>query len=452
MKILLIFPPNVHVIEPFKSAKQMPPPIVIGFPLGLAYLASVLEAHNHEVNLLDACYDNLDMTQITHKISDFKPDVVGISVYTPLAKTAVEIARIAKLYGARVIGGGPHATFDAQNLLDNYDFDHIVKGEGETAFLDLVEGRTKDKIIEYPFNKDLDSLPLPAYHLVDFKRYIVPQLLPNAVSIMSSRGCSHHCAFCCQLQGRWRTRSPQNIISEIKYLLNKYDSIKSLQFYDDNFSYSKERVFELCELLIKHNFNKYMWSCQVRVDQITKEMLLIMKRAGCVKVSYGVESGSPVIQKSIHKGISLDRVKEAFKMTKKVGIERLAYFMIGNPGETCDTIKQSIRFAKRLKSTSTLWIIAQVYPGTELAKKSPPIDYVKYLYQPEVERTSSFTHPCVPVFEQEGLDRETLKKLQKKILRQFLIHHSIQNFWVYVRHFLQSPLNALRYWRLLYND
>ena len=450
MKVLLIFPPNVNTIEPFKSAKQSPPPIVLGFPLGLGYLASVLEQNGIEVSILDACFDpTITMCDIKHRIEDYKPDVVGISVYTPLAKTAIKIAQIAKKYGITVVGGGPHATFDAENLLNNYHFDHIVKGEGETGFLDLLQGKTKERIIQNPLIEDLDTLPLPAYHLVDFQRYIVPQLLPNAVSIMSSRGCSHHCTFCCQLMGKWRTRSSKNVVEEIEYLLNHYEDIRSFQFYDDNFTLNKSRVIELCELLIKKSLNKYMWSCQVRVDQITKDLLELMKKAGCVKVSYGVESGSPTILKNIHKGISLEKVRETFEMTKKVGIERLAYFMIGNPGETKESIQESVYFAKSLKSTSTLWIIAQVYPGTELAKKQPH-DFVNYLYHPEVNRVSSFTHPCVPVFEQEGLDRETLKTIQTKILREFLFHHSFQNFWVYLRHFFRSPINALRYFRLLY--
>jgi len=474
MKVLLISPPNVHVIEPFCRANKTPPPLAVNFPLGLGYLAAILEKNQFKVEILDACYENdITIEVIEKKIKEFHPDIVGLSVYTALAKTAVKIAQITKEIDSKikVIAGGPHATYDYKNLLTNYPVDFVVLGEGELTFLELlnklrnnetdfesVKGIAfmKDKVYatdKRPPIENLDSLPYPARHLVDFKKYInSPHLLPNAAYIVSSRGCSHQCVFCSQshFQKKWRPRSPENVIEEMKYLLKTYDDIKSFQFFDDNFTFKKDRVINICELIIKNNLQKYKWNCLARVDQVDLEMMQLMKQAGCEKISFGVESGSPQVLKNIHKGISLDRIKEAFNLASRVGIESMAFFMIGNPGETEETITESIKFARKLKSTSTLFGITQVYPGTGLAEKSPQINFIEYIYEPEINNSSPFIHPCVAAFEQPGLDREKLKLIQKGILKKFLIYHSFRNFKTYLKHFIRSPINSLKYASLLF--
>ena len=433
MKIMLIMPPNPYT------------PLAFGFPIGLGYLGSVLENEGHEVRLLDALYDKLSIDDVVRKVKSFSPEYVGISVYTALARPAVELAKRIKSLGIKTVAGGSHATYDSETLKSQ--FDSVIIGEGERNFVDLIYGRKQDNLLI----DDLDTIPFPAYHLVDFQKYIKADLLPNAVSIMSSRGCSHRCAFCAQshFQRRWRSRSPPNVIKEMKFLLNKYQKIQSFQFYDDNFTLDQERVYQMCDMIIKNRLNKFQWCCLARVDQVTEPLLKRMKEAGCRKISYGVESSSPVVLKNIRKGLSLEKVKAAFSLTSSQGMESLAFFMIGNPGDTQDTINKSIRFAKSLRSTSSLWSIAQVYPGTELAKLSGITDFLGYVYQPEITNPSPFTHPFVPVFTQPGLDRETLKKLQKKILKQFLFHHSIRNFATYFRHFVQSPKDAYNYMRML---
>jgi anaerobic magnesium-protoporphyrin IX monomethyl ester cyclase len=474
MRVLLIFPPDVHAIDPFKKANAVHSPWIIKFPIGLGYLAAILEKDAFEISIYNACSEkNITFEMIKEKIIDYNPDVIGIAVvYTALAKTSVKIAQIAKETNPRIIvvAGGPHATYDYENLLNNYPVDFVILGEGEISFLELLNKlRNNDNDFEsvkgiaflrdrvcitekrFPI-ENLDSLPYPARHLVDFRKCIKNELLPNAVSIMTSRGCSHSCAFCSLTHffRRWRPRRPQNVIDEMKYLLKAYENIKSFQFYDDNFTFNQERVIELCELIIKNRLQKYKWNCLARVDQVNFDMLKLMKRSGCEKVSFGVESGSPQILMNIHKGISLEQVKEAFKLTSEVGMESLAFFMIGNPGETQETINQSIRFAKSLKSTSTLWSIAEVYPGTEFERKITRPDFIKYIYEPEIENPCPFTHPCVPVFEQPGLNREKLKIVHKSIMKKFLIHHSIKNFTTYFKYFIRSPINGLMHLLLIF--
>jgi radical SAM superfamily enzyme YgiQ (UPF0313 family) len=468
MKVLLIFPPNVNVIEPFKSMKVVPSRLALGFPLGIGYLAAVLEQNKIDVSLFDCSYVDVPMNSIKNKIKEYQPDVVGICMYTQIAKTAVKVAEIAKEVDKKitVVVGGPHATYEYTHLLRDYPIDFIVLGEGELTFLELLKSLQSNeknfhaiKVVSFleenkivitdkrPLIENLDTLPYPARHFVDFNNYIRSDILPNVVTILSSRGCSHRCAFCSSghFFGRWRPRSPENVIEEMKYLKREYNKIQSFAFFDDNFTYSKERVIRFCDLNIKNRLNKYMWTCLARVDQVDLEMLKMMRKAGCEKISYGIESGSVEILKNIHKAISFEQAKKAIEWTNEAKIKSLAFFMLGNPGETMGTINKSVRFAKSLGAKSTLWIITQVYPGTELAIKSPPINFTEYVYEPEINNPQPLLHPCIPVFENPGLNRKKLINIQKTLLKKFLIYHAIRNTVVYFKYFITSPLNAIRY-------
>lgn len=471
MKVLLIFPPSLETVEPFASAPQKPIPFLWGFPIGLGYLASYLErTTEHEVQILDCLQKKYTLPEIQERIKAQSPDLVGITILTPLARSAVAVAKLVKEVSPQIItiGGGPHATYDYVNLLQNYHFDYVVLGEGEITFTELVNylaGPTqmrKEKILGIAYRdkegkivntdprppiEDLDALPFPARHLVNFKEYIVDGLLPRALEIMGSRGCSHRCIFCSSSHffGRWRARSPENIIAELQALIQQYPQIKSFLFYDDNFTLNPQRVIKLCRLLIQNGLNHYQWNCLARVDQVNQEMLKLMKRAGCQKISYGIESGSPQILKNINKHLNLETACQAIRATKQAGIEALAFFMIGNPGETRATIKESIKFAQKLNPTSTLWGITQIYPGTGLAQIQGVENFVEYFYQPELTDPSPFTYICVPTFTNPGLDREEAKKIYKRIFRYFTLYHFCLDPIGRLRHFLVSPQESMSF-------
>lgn len=471
MKVLLIFPPDLKAIEPFASAPQKPTPLLWGFPIGLGYLAAYLKQFGHKVIILDCLRQGYTFDVIRKKIKKINPDLVGINVMTPLTKTAVAVAKLVREFDKTipVVGGGPHANYDYQNLLENYDFDYIVLGEGEVTFSELVNFlskkrkarisrkkilgiayKDKGRVISTGFRppiENLDTLPYPARNLVNFDDYIIDSLLPSAVEIMGSRGCSHRCVFCSSSHffGKWRARSPEDIIKEMKFLLERYPQIKSFLFYDDNFTFSKPRVIKLCQLLIDKGLNKYKWNCLARVDQVDEEMLKLMKKAGCQKISYGIESGSPRILKNINKNLNLEVARKAIKLTKKAGIEALAFFMIGNPGETERSIQQSVKFAKELNPTSTLWSITQIYPGTELERMQPVSNFIKYIHKPEIANPSPFTYICVPTFNNKRLGREKLKMIHKKIFRNFTFYHFFKDPVGRVKHLLVSPRGGISF-------
>lgn len=468
MKILLLFPPNVDSVEPFKSAPQKPPRLMWGFPLGLGYLAAVLRHEGFTVSILDACFDNLPLDEIISEIKKNKPEVVGIGSLTHILKSSLELAKRIKGIdrGIKIVFGGPHATYDYKNLL-KFDFiDYVVLGEGENTFLELCrkleDGASVVEVKGLVFHENrealkneyrslinnLDELPLPARDMVDFNKYIKTYgVLEKSVDVMSSRGCTNVCAFCssAHLFGRWRTRTPENIISEIKLLVKKYPAIRSINFMDDNFTADKARVLKLSRLLVSEGLNKYNWVCLARVDQLDEEMVSVMKSAGCLRVHLGIESGSPQILRNINKRISLEQAEKTVSLLKSAKIEAYSFFMVGHPGETQETIRLTRKFARKLKSSNTGIFIAQIYPGTKLEQLQPVKNWAEYVYTPEIEHPSIFTHPCVPCFIPDGFSREKLKKICAEITREFIFLHFFRRFHLFVKKFFTEPMATTEY-------
>lgn len=474
MKVLLIAPPDNKFAPPFNTLTAKPTPIFSGFPLSLGYIAASLIKNNHQVNILDCLSHSLNMEDVVKKIKKYKPDIVGITTMTHYIKSAVTVAKLTKKTNPKIItiGGGSHAHFDYVNLLKNHNFDYIVLGEGELTIVELLDclpkknnqclslvrgiaykkGKTIVKNPPRPLIQNLDTLPYPARDIVDFNFYITDQLLPKAIEIVGSRGCSHRCAFCSSSHfwQMWRARSPENIVAEMKFLTKKYPQVKSFLFYDDNFTVNRDRVKKLCNLIIKEGLNKYKWNCQARADQIDEDMLKLMKRAGVSKINYGLESGSPEILKNIDKRLNLSDITKAVNITKRNGIEALVYMMVGNPGETVGTIKESVRFIKKLKPTSSLWSVAQTLPGTRLSQLQPVNDYINYLYQPEVTNPYPYTWSFIPVFESKSLNREKIKQLHLKISRYFTFYHFFTDPISKIKHVLVSPLKSFEFFLSLF--
>jgi radical SAM superfamily enzyme YgiQ (UPF0313 family) len=469
MRVLLIFPPNVETVEPFKSAKVKPPPLMWGFPLGLGYLAAVLKQKGYEVSILDACFDSLSMEETLAKVKAYHPDLVGIGSLTHVLRSSIELAKkIRQLDSAiKIIFGGPHATYDYQNLLKFDYIDYIVIGEGERTFVELCEKiksgssaedvlgiayRAKDGAIKKtsfrPLIEDLDNLPFPSRELLDFRKYIKSYgVLEKSVDVMSSRGCTNRCVFCSSshLFGRWRTRSPENIIIEIRELISKYPEIRSINFMDDDFTADKSRVLKLCSLMVSDGLSKYNWVCLARVDQLDEEMVQAMKAAGCKRVHLGIESGSPEILKNINKRISLDQARTAVRLLTNAGIEAYSFFMVGHPGETKESIALTRKFANELKSANTGFFVTQIFPGTRLEQLQPVASWTDYIYEPEVKRPSIFTHPCVPNFIPEGFTRESLKKICAGITQQLILKHFSSRYGLFLKKFITEPKSTIEY-------
>ena len=369
-------------------------------PLNLAYLASYLLKHkpNTIVSILDCENLRLNYQEIENRIKQFSPDVVGITLPTPVYSQGLEIARIIKWINPniKIVVGGPHPTAFPKEVAQEQHIDVAVYGEGEKTFCDLVDafekGYSLKSIKGIAYNTylnppqdlidNLDDIPFPARDLLPLDSYYAPptkreSTLPNA-NIISSRGCPYQCTYCMSRiiwDKKVRFRSVKNVVDEIEECIFKYGR-GEFNFNDELFTCNRNRTIEFCKEVIWRNLD-ISWVCSLRVDHVWEDMLDWMKAAGCRKVMFGFESGSQKILDIMKKGTTLKQAIDAVKTTKKVGIKTSGNFMFGNIGETEETIKESLNFAKKLNVDTVSFYIASPYPGTEFYRIAKEKGYLR---------------------------------------------------------------------------
>jgi radical SAM superfamily enzyme YgiQ (UPF0313 family) len=364
-------------------------------PLGLAYISAYLESKGIDSKIIDMNVEQGDAKTQVEKIEE-KPDIIGITSMTSTIINAYEIAKFLKIKfpDTKIVFGGVHPTVLPEDVLTHNFIDYVIRGEGEYSFYKLVNGddiktieglsyRENGNFIHNPLGEhinDLDSLPMPAYNRLPVEKYI-PTLgsykrLP-AISMIATRGCPGKCTYCfgSYLGSKVRMHSVDYLIEEIKMLQKNY-GIKEIMFYDDTFTTYRHKVKEFCKKIIEEKID-ISWVCFSRVDTIDEETLFLMKKAGCHQIMYGIESGSEEILKNINKKIDRQKAIEAVKKTKKIGIECRTTFMLGNPGETEETIFKTVKFAIELDPDIALFNITTPFPGTQMFKWAKENGYLK---------------------------------------------------------------------------
>ena len=351
---------RVLLINPFYPISETPSP-----PLGLAYLAGALEAAGVTVRILDMVVLPQNQTTLADVLEQFQPDVVGVTAVTMTAETAFAIIRDVKRIAPDVLTvmGGPHVTFSTAETLSAVPaLDVIVRGEGEQTFLDLLVDtngrrhwetipglafRNGEGIHETPWREpvsDLSRLPEPVRHGLPLGRY---RTLGMPVSVTTSRGCPFQCIFCVgrrMVGARVRYRPPLRVVDEIEGLAAL--GFRQVNVADDLFTANPRHCLAICDDIIRRGL-KIRWSSFARVDTVSATLLTRMREAGCHAVSFGMESGSPEILKRVRKKISLAQAEAAVAMCRQVGMEAHASFILGLPGETADTLEQTMAFARR---------------------------------------------------------------------------------------------------------
>jgi anaerobic magnesium-protoporphyrin IX monomethyl ester cyclase len=432
-KILLINPPQLT---------RYPQP-----PLGLAFLAAALERHDYEVRLFDMPALGLSEKTIPKVINRERPDFVGITAMTPSMGSALNVAKKVKASDESIIVGlgGPHATVLPEKTLEAaQDLDIIIRGEGEQTIVELMKALQEgtdlmDQVLGITYRKgnciksnpirppilDMDSLPFPAFNLLPMEKYRLHPPFGRrtpAMPIITSRGCPYRCIFCSKsvFGKKYRANSPSYVVDEILFLKQKF-GIEEIKFYDDSFTLDRKRIFEICRLLKKEKID-IKWTCETRVNLVNSDLLRVMKDAGCYMIEYGVESGVQEILCNLKKDITLKETVEAFDSTHKLGIETVAYFMIGAPEETVETISKTIEFAKKLDPDFAQFSILTPLPGTELFDLAfgdgmTIDDWGEYVY-------SDLNSLCYAGFGSKFMDRVELGAWNKRAYLDFYLRWS----------------------------
>lgn len=367
MKVILINPPLCQ-----NTTRKLGPIAENLFynsaPLGLCYLASILEEDKNRLKIIDAAVEGLSVERIIRRVTDFSPDVIGITTFTVSAYSAYELAKEIKrrFPQKKIVAGGPHITSNPNDLLKQSEVDIAVIGEGEITFKELIEaikkGQGLDKVkgLAYRVNEqifftpprgfisDMDTLPFPARGLIPIQLYR-PQ--PNdqkrlpKLSMISSRGCPYSCIFCDKdvFKNVYRTFSPKYIVDEMSHLVNEFKA-RDIAFVDSTFTPNKNRVYRIIREIKNSNLD-VTWTCSVRADVLDKQLLKEMKDAGCWRVRLGIESGNEEVLKFIKKGITKYQVRKVANWAYELDLEPKGFFIIGHLIDTKKTIKETINFA-----------------------------------------------------------------------------------------------------------
>ena len=388
MKILLISPTWGNLYGKYSSVAKV---VVFYPPLGLCYIGAALKKNNHEVKLIDAEAEGYNIESILKEIKKYNPDIIGIQGVSPLMDQVTSIAKeIKERIKTPIVLGGPHITILRNEVFKEYNcFDYGMIGESEILFPEFINVleknydfnsipgvlyRKNSDIIftgERPIYPNINEYPVPDRSILNYDKYLwsIPKKgIVNLMTILTTRGCPFKCIFCSQdkmFSRKIRFREPKLVVDEIEDIA-KNTPAAHIIFVDDTMTLKKSHVETICNGIIERGLDITLegWT---RANTITEELLILMKKAGLVRISFGIESGVPEVLKTIKKDVSIEEMKKAYKIAKKLGIETRGSVMIGHPTDTRKTVKQTFKFLRKLKDLDHPYInIAMPYPGTKL--------------------------------------------------------------------------------------
>jgi len=451
-------------------------------PLGLAYLAAVAEQRGDTVRVHDG---DVESTSLEAIVRQFAPQVVGITANTTQIMAAWRDAELVKsICDAFVVLGGPHPTTLPDESAAKPGVDVVVRSEGEITWLELLSA-FEQRLAQDPAanaltatdfqaiagitcldeqgapvsNPDrptipaaeLDKMPFPAWHLFSLDLYTnlqptVDRVEGRSLPILTSRGCPYRCSYCSQIgPRRWRARSADSILAEWRWLVQEQGAAE-IGVLDDSFNIDRQRVLDVCARLVDEGLNKVPWIMinGIRANIADEEVLGAMKRAGCIRAAFGVESGNQEILNSVvDKHLTLDQVRAAFKAARAVGMETIGFFIVGLPGETEATMDDTIRFACELDPVVANFSIATPFPGTDM------YETVKAQGKILAETWDDFVFfEGKARFEMPGLPAELVERKWKEAYRRFYLRPKrIARTLARKETWLKLPRTARMAWR-----
>ena len=423
MKVTFINPPQTSSKYKFIG--------VVAPPLGIAYMAAVLEENEINVSIIDASALEMTWEDLEAELHKNSPDVVAITALTPTISQALKSAQITRKTcpDAVIVMGGYHPTFNYQEVLENDSVDVVVRGEGEYTMLDLVKTLENDGDLAEvngiafkdtvtpvrPPITDLDNLPFPARHLLPMDHYKLFNMKTNMSTMITTRGCPMQCSFCASaaLHGpKLRLRSPKNVVDEMEHLINDHN-VETIAFMDDTFTLRRKRVLEICEEIKKRDLDVF-WGCTARVDTLSGDVIKKMREAGCIAMFMGVESADQQVLDEVNKNTSIARIRSAFELSKKEKMRTIASVVLGMPGDTKESIKRTVKFVKELNPSYAVFSLATPYPGTRFYQQTLEKNLIK------VKDWSKYTL-ISPILETMECSLEELKKMQNTAFRKFYL-------------------------------
>jgi len=470
VNILFLNPPFRGTFNREVRFQAVSPQKALHPPIMLAYAAAVCEKEGHKVDVIDAPALEIGENEVMKRIAKFRPDFAVMLTSTASVISDGKIAeKIAKRTGAKTVAVGVHATAVPDDTLGR-GFDIVARGEYEYTVKELAQGTPLPKVLGISYRKgkkvlgnaprplirDLDELPFPLRKYLPNEKYYSALYKNPFTFMLAGRGCPHQCIFCATPQlmsGRgYRMRSVGNVVDEMEYLEKNF-RFKSVLFNDDTLNVNKKYILELCRE-IKGRGIKIPWIAYSRVDSVDLEIAKAMKGAGCFLVKVGFESGNPQILKNMKKGAraTVEQAKEAAKLFRDAGIQVHGTFVFGMPGETKDTIRQTIDFAKGLDLDFVQFSIAQAYPGTEFYEYLKKNNYLRY------KTWEDYLDDCgciKPMFEYPNLSIPEMEKGIKTAYREYYlrpryiakaIRQRLTN-WELFKTSLRSGITLIRYLR-----
>ena len=425
IKKIMFINPYPHYARGINEATIYP-------PLGIAYIAAMLEKHGYECRLIDANILQIPNDELLKMIEKENPDLLCVSINVSTAKAGNTLAlEVKKKLNKKVIIGGVQASSVTERTLRQTQADAVVLGEAEATVLELVQKDCdphdvmglayleNDQVVytpKRPLIKDLDDLPWPAYHLLPpLKMYKSRSRKSPVAPIFTSRGCPYQCIFCSSSSKKsvfgptFRVRSPENVVGEIEYLAKNF-GVRQVDVLDDNFTLDMARTDKICDLLIEKKV-KVLINLQngVRADRLTRDLVFKLKKAGVYKAGIGIESGDPQIIKNIKKSLDLEQVKRAINWFREAGIIIYGFFIFGHPGEDEEKMQRTIDFAIEANPHIANFVGSVPLPGTELYDI--------------IEKEGKFTKSVIDGVEggyQGGIYSFELGKVNQDLINKFL--------------------------------
>jgi anaerobic magnesium-protoporphyrin IX monomethyl ester cyclase len=430
-------------------------------PISLTQTAAFLRARGHEVRINDCSVEGIDSDKLKGLLADFQPQLLVLNSTTPslnfdmtippLARTVLPQVKIAA-FGIHV-GSLPEESFKMARELD-----FIVRGEPEATISDLADalaaGRGPEGVAGLSFRQNgtiqhaadrgfipnLDDMPFPAWDLVDLDNYKLPFSGRRFLMVTTARGCPYDCVYCVaqSYYGRKvRARKPAKIVDELEFLQEKY-GVKDFFFWSESFTIIKTAIKELCREIMRRNL-KIRWVCNSRVDNIDLELLELMKEAGCWMISYGVESGEQAILDAIKKDITIEQIREAIRLTRKVGFQIAGHFVLGLPGETANSLRKTYDFACNLDLDYAQFYCASPWPGSEFYQMAVKEGWLASTNWDEYEQDHSVTN-------YPGLSGKEITAFREWATRRFYLRPRI--VWRTMKR-IKSPDEFLNFIRML---